>query len=180
LSLSEFGDVPSGPQQAAIEIAKRLSGMAVSFSGMTVNVSGAVISISGDNVIALISGQVVSFSGQVASFSGQYVIATISGNAVYPYLMTSGQIFANLQPTNGSGGSTLTSGIATVGFLYAPNANSGAVYIGFGITGQRPFSGTGIMLEKGERLQINLSNFNVLQACVAVSGDWINYGSFTG
>lgn len=73
------------------------------------------------------------------------------------------------------------SGAAQSAYIKAPTTNSGIVYIGFDMSGEMPVSGTGIIMEKGDRIgPISISDFAILRAMSTVSGDVINYGSFLG
>lgn len=177
-----------------------VSGQPIKISGETVqlasgtgpiSVSGQPIKISGETVIAKVSGETlklasgtgpISVSGQPIRISGETVIAKVSGETVIAKV--SGEVVdikvptevktAELRVVTGdSGGAVLHSGAVVSVTIKALAANSGDIYVG-GAT-NRPYSGFGFCLEKGEAINLDASDFNNVYLCATVSGDRVTF-----
>jgi len=138
------------------------SGLEIIWRG--VRISGAVqasgiLGVSG--MVSVLSGKIYIMSGFVDIVSPTSVIINNSGN---PLVLS----------TN-SGGVCLWSGAIKSLVVKAHNLNSGDVYIGGYVAGQRPYSGCGMMLAAGEAININISQLGYIKAMAAISGDRVCY-----
>jgi hypothetical protein len=137
----------------------KVSGEAVKISGETV-----VSKVSGETIIAKVSGETV-----VAKVSGETVIAKVSGEVVDIKVPTEVKTNSLKVVTGASGGQVLHSGAVVSVTIKAVSANSGDIYVG-GAT-NRPYSGFGFQLEKGEAINLDVSDFGDVYLCATVSGD---------
>jgi hypothetical protein len=156
-------------------------------SGSIVTVSGNVViaKVSGETVIAKVSGETVTTSiasGSIVTVSGNVVIAKVSGETLIAKV--SGEVVDIKVPTTvktdslkvitgASGGQVLHSGAVVSVTIKAVSANSGDLYVG-GAT-NRPYSGFGFQLEKGEAVNLDASDFADVYLCATVSGDRVTF-----
>jgi len=135
-------------------------------SGSIVTVSGNVViaKVSGETVIAKVSGETV-----IGKVSGETVVAKVSGEVVDIKVPTTVKTDSLKVITGASGGQVLHSGAVVSVTVKAVSANSGDLYVG-GAT-NRPYSGFGFQLEKGEAINLDASDFDDVYLFAVVSGD---------
>ena len=162
--------------------AVRISGEAVRVSGEVVDVSdretrvlgvarisGQTVRVSGETVSANVSGNVVQISGQVVRVSGE--IVNTSGQVALEY-GTTVRTFADLNPTNSSGGSELGSGVIFAATLRSASGNA-LMRVG-GTGANAPTSGVGVILYGGDALDVRVDNFNRVRVWALTSGQAVS------
>ena len=105
--------------------------------------------------------------------SGQGTITITSGANILnrDAVPTTGRGRAVLVLNNSSGGTILSSGDVIVATIKAPRTNSGDVYVGFDVAGERPYSGYGMtLLEPGNVITFDIDNLNRIRVFSTVSG----------
>ena len=143
-------------QLPADDVGKKVRAIYVNYSGADqymetvalVNASGDLIGI-GNPLLVDVSGQTVDVGTHTSVIAGKDIIGSTSG------------------------GTQLTSGIATSVAVKAASWNSGDIYLGGSdlAAGWRPYSGVGMQLEPGDAVSMDIDNVNRLYAFAEVSGD---------
>jgi hypothetical protein len=151
-------------------ITRNISGMSVSVLGMQ---SGNYVNIgSGVGVIAtLVPASTANLSGlNVRIESGTSVNLTLASP-------TGGRARAPLIVGSFSGGITLLSGDAKSVLIKALPANTNDIYVGFTGPGtvDKPYSGYGYILQKGESLALDINSMASVSLFAAYSGDKVTY-----
>jgi hypothetical protein len=148
---------------------------AISGDTVIAKVSGEVIAISGETVIAKISGETVvaEVSGQAIRVSGETIIAKVSGEVVDIKVPTEIKTGSTRTLSDASGGEVLHSGAVVSVTVKALSANSGDIYVGG--ENNRPYSGFGFLLEAGEAINVDVSDFSDVYLVATVSGDKVTF-----
>jgi len=176
--------VTSGEVRALISgdvVVAKISGETViaKISGETVisKISGESVVATSGEVRALISGDVVvgKISGEtvISKISGETVVAKISGEVVDIKVPTEVKTNTIRTITGNSGGEVLHSGSVVSVTIKALSSNSGDIYVG-GAT-NRPYSGYGFLLEPGEAVNLDVSDFDDVYLFACVSGDKVTF-----
>ena len=131
-------------------------------------ISGQVVKVSGETLIAKVSGETV-----IGKVSGETVVAKVSGEVVDIKVPTVVKTNSIKVITSASGGQVLHSGSVVSVTIKALSANSGDIYVG-GAT-NLPYSGLGFCLEKGEAINLDVSDFGDVYLCATVSGDRVTF-----
>jgi len=155
---------------------------------LPVNVSGVIIQIQSGQTIQLPTTQVVQISGQGVFLPNTQVVNTSGQGAFLPstqQIQISGQgVTATVtslttiktgaikRVTGVSGGVVLFSGVIKSVTL---KALDGEIYVG-GSGNNRPYSGYGFILDKGEGTSLDVNNFDAVYVCApANSGDRVSF-----
>jgi len=136
------------------------------------NAGKEIVTISGETVVAEISGQsvVTNISGQAVKVSGETVVAKISGQTVettIPSTVRHGRVVVPSAVID------LSSGVIRSVVVKANTSNVGIIYMG----GDSSISGgvTGLELEAGESIPIDIDNLNKVKLYASNSGDVVTY-----